>query len=69
MGARFTPVPMHCAQHHRPLARQLGHLQGGKRHGAQGQWGHTWQQGAGLHPLQRRRPRRHRCQCPLTTAA
>lgn len=28
MGCRFTPVPMHRAQHHRPLARQLGHLPG-----------------------------------------
>lgn len=28
MGCRCTPVPMQLAQHHRPLARQLGHLQG-----------------------------------------
>ena len=27
MGCRRTPMPMHFAQHHRPLARQLGHLQ------------------------------------------
>ena len=26
MGRRFTPVPMHCAQHQRPLARQAAHL-------------------------------------------
>ena len=34
MGRRFTPVPMHCAQHQRPLARQAGHLR--QRQGQQG---------------------------------
>lgn len=26
MGRRFTPVPMHAAQHQRPLALQVEHL-------------------------------------------
>lgn len=27
IGCRRTPVPMHLRQHHRPLARHVGHLQ------------------------------------------
>ena len=44
MGRRFTPVPMHWAQHQRPLARQAGHL----RRRRQQQGGTA---GAGAHVL------------------